>query len=96
MASGKAVSSAIRQIQRIVLTMKVKTAMISVHRVIKEKAAQSQSEALVLMCSCALGGFEPSASFLRTSHSGTNMAGVEDERELMEESRVEVRWVLEV
>lgn len=84
MAAVKVVSSAIRQIQRTALTMKVKTAMTNVHRVIKEKAAQSQSEALVLMCSCASGGFEPSASFLRTSHSGTNMAGVEEKRELVE------------
>ena len=62
------------------LTKKVNTAMTSVHSVTREKAAQSQSEAFVLMCSCASGGLEPSASFLRTSHSGTNMASSREQR----------------
>lgn len=59
--------------------MNVKTDITNVESVTREKAAHSQSEALVLMCSCASGGLEPSASFLRTSHCGTNMADVEDE-----------------
>lgn len=42
--------------------MKVKPVMTSRHNVTREKAAHSQSEAWVLMCSCAFGGLRSSAA----------------------------------
>ena len=61
-------------------TMKVRIDMTAVASVMRENAAHSQSEALVLMCSCAFGGFRLSAALpsLRTSHCGTNIVGWEE------------------
>lgn len=57
-------------------TRNVRTPIASVASVMKEKAAHSQSEPCVLMCSCALGGFRPRASLpRRTNHSGMNIVG---------------------
>ncbi len=52
--------------------MKVKPTMTSKHTVMSENAAHSQPEALVLMCSCAVGELDPRAS-LRAKIWGMNM-----------------------
>lgn len=53
--------------------MNVKQVITTRASVINEKAAQSQSEVCVTMCSCALGGLISTASLPSLVNTGTNI-----------------------